>query len=112
MKIYQLHKYGGEWEDRFDEVIGTYLYRIRAEEEMIKAEERTTELLQQCKLCMSCPMLDYATTVNIDEITAKHSDYCDKIDLLTDGVFGMDCHNYTYPLEDAHFRIEEVEVIE
>lgn len=112
MKIYQLHKYGGEWEDAYDEIIGTYLYQIRAEEEKIKAEANVVETLAQVKKCWTCPLLDYGSTISIDDIMAKHSDYCDKACLFYDEVFGMDCENYTMPVDDAHFRIDEVEVIE
>lgn len=38
MIVYQLHKCGGEWEDSFDYIIGSYLRKERAEEEKIKAE--------------------------------------------------------------------------
>jgi Na+/melibiose symporter-like transporter len=40
MKIYQLHKYGGEWEDAYDYIIGTYWLKKRAEEEKSKAEAK------------------------------------------------------------------------
>ena len=33
MKIYQLHKYGGELEDYRNYIIGSYLHKERAEEE-------------------------------------------------------------------------------
>ena len=36
MKIYQLHKFGGEWEDSYDYIIGSYLRKERAEEETMK----------------------------------------------------------------------------
>ena len=39
MKIYQLHKHGGEWEDYRDVIIGSYLRKERAEEEKLKAEK-------------------------------------------------------------------------
>ena len=30
MKIYQLHEYGGQWEDSFDYIIDSYLKKERA----------------------------------------------------------------------------------
>jgi len=112
MTVYQLHKYGGEWEDAYDYIIGTYLYRIRAEEEKRKAEAMVAETVAQVKKCWGCPLLDYGGTISIGEIMVRHGDYCDKAHLFYDEVFGMDCENYTMPVDCALFRIEEVEVIE
>lgn len=47
MKIYQLHEYGGEWEDRYDYIIGSYLRKERAEEEKVKAEKMEKEYTTQ-----------------------------------------------------------------
>ena len=33
-KIYQIHEQGGEYEDRFDNVVGSYLHKERAEREL------------------------------------------------------------------------------
>ena len=38
MKIYQLHKYGGEFEEAYDYIIGSYFRKERAEEEKMKVE--------------------------------------------------------------------------
>lgn len=49
MKIYQLHEYKGEWEDFRDIIIGSYLRKQRAEEELAKdeAEEPDMEEMQE-----------------------------------------------------------------
>ena len=41
MKIYQIHDYGGEWEDRFDYIVGSYLSKEKADAEMeqLKSDE-------------------------------------------------------------------------
>ena len=57
MKIYQLHEYGGEWEDSYDYIIGSYLRKERAEEEKIKAEVKDNKLVEHSNRCWACPFI-------------------------------------------------------
>ena len=108
MKIYQLHKYGGEWEDAYDYIIGTYWLKKRAEEEKLKAEAKENELREQHNKCDNCPYL-YDAYITNDELLS----YCSKAKLEKNEYDNdIDCQNYTTHWDDAYFRIEEVEVIE
>ena len=110
MKIYQLHKYGGEWEDAYDHIIGSYLYKERAEQEMAKAELQNEENKKLSCHCSNCPIVDYW---KLDaEVARKCEKYCDKFKYVDMGDDGFECANYIAYLQDAHFSIEEVEVAE
>lgn len=110
MKIYQLHKYGGEWEDSFDYIIGSYLRKERAEEEKTKAELKDEENRKLSRHCSNCPLTD-GWSLN-DEVAKKCEKYCDKFKYVDMGDDGFDCDNYTAYWCDVYFRIEEVEVEE
>lgn len=109
MLIYQLHEYGGEWEDRFDYIIGSYLKKERAEEEKVKAEAKEKELVEQDKKCNECPYLYDAYTTN-DELLS----YCSKAKLERDEYDPdtMNCKNYYTHWDESIFEIIEVEVEE
>lgn len=109
MKIYQLHEYGGEWEDHYDYIIGSYLKKERAEEEKIKSETKENELREQGKQCSNCPFLDNPQA--LDALLSKYSDYCDKAE-LEESEYGVDCNNYFSKWDESSFAIEEVEVEE
>ena len=106
MKIYQIHKYGGQWEDRYDYIIGSYLKKERAEEEKTKAEKEEQELRNQDEKCRECPYLYDAFITN-----EKLLEYCPKAD-LKQYEDEIDCANYFQLWDESYFKIEEVEVIE
>lgn len=110
MKIYQLHTYGGEWEDSFDYIIGSYLRKERAEEEMEKAKLENDENRKLARHCSNCPIVDGWDLDN--EVANKCAAYCDKFKYVDLGDDGFNCGNYTTHWYDNHFRIEEVEVEE
>lgn len=110
MKIYQLHKYGGEWEDSYDHIIGSYFRKERAKEEKIKAEIKENELSERGRKCNRCPLLQ-RPFAKIDDLISKHSDYCSEAKLV-DSSWGIYCENYSDHWDEAHFKIEEVEVEE
>ena len=108
MKIYQLHKYGGEWDDSFDDIIGSYFLKIRAEEEMAKAEIKDKMDKELSRHCSNCPLVD---GYGFDDKTVKQcEEYCDRFEIVNMGDDGFDCSNYTTHWDEVHFRIEEVEV--
>lgn len=106
MKIYQLHEYGGQWEDSFDYIIGSYLKKERAEEEKAKAQIREKELTEQHNKCNNCPYL-YDEFISNEDLLS----YCPKAKLVK-GEYGMDCENYYTHWDASTFEIVEVEVIE
>ena len=110
MKIYQLHEYGGEYEDRYDYIIGSYLRKERAEEKKIQAEQIEKERIAQSEKCGNCPFLDYEDQ-NIDALLARNPDYCDKAKIV-EYTFGLYCENYYLRFDESHFDIVEIEVEE
>ena len=113
MKIYQLHKYGGEWEDSFDFIIGSYLRRERAEEEKAKAEAEEKELREHFKRCFDCPYTEDFEDgfVDVNVLVSENPNYCNKAKLES-GDYGISCENSYYHWDEATFEIEEVEVEE
>lgn len=106
MKIYQIHEMGGEWEDSYDYIVGTYLHR----EVAISNMERLLEENKRMIKCNNCPIhnSDYELTdLNQDDID-EINDYCDEYFSDSAGW----CHNYNYCDELSSFKIEEVEVDE
>lgn len=110
MKIYQLHKYGGEWEDSFDIIIGSYLRKERAEEEKTKAEAEEDRLIERSKKCNHCPFIEYPCG-NLNNLLLKYPDYCSEAKLEGDEM-GIYCENYYSHWDEATFEIEEIEVEE
>lgn len=106
MLIYQLHEYGGQWEDSFDYIIGSYLKKERAEEEKAKAEAKEKELIEQHKKCNDCPYL-YDAFISNDELLS----YCPKAK-LKEYEDDIDCENYYTHWDESSFEIIEVEVEE
>lgn len=109
MKIYQIHKRYGEWEDYHDYIIGSYLNKERAEIEKTKAELDEEELIRKAKKCVRCPYLE--TFDNIGMLLNKYPNYCFEADLEYDD-YGIDCRNYYTLWDKSVYEIEEVEVIE
>lgn len=107
MKIYQIHKSGGEWEDRCDIIVGTYLNfnKAKAEKERLQVEENKRVL--QAQKCDKCPL--YYTYENITDMMVENAkEYCQKY-LSTES---RCCDNYEFEIEESYFDIREVEVIE
>ena len=108
MKIYQLHRYSGEWEDYRDRIIGSYLRKERAEEEKAKAEAEERKLKEQSNKCYDCPYL-YDSYLTNDELLS----YCSMAKLEKNEYNDdIDCRNYMTHWDDNYFKIEEVEVEE
>lgn len=110
MKIYQLHKYSGEWEDFHDYIIGSYLKKERAEEEKKKAEAEEKELIERSHRCANCPFLE-EDFKNLNDLLSEYPDYCTEAK-LEDEDYGIDCENYYTHWDESTFEILEVEVEE
>ena len=112
MKIYQLHECGGEYEDYFDHIIGSYMRKERAEEEKLKAEQEELARQERHRKCCSCPLLDRDLQMNtLNYIKYVCGNYCSNAQIYADG-FGYDCENYESNWDDSSFRIDEIEVEE
>ena len=116
MFIYQLHKYGGEYEDAYNVIIGSYLREDRAAEEKLRAEKEERELRNQHEKCRYC-VFKSDGSMNIEYLLNTYSAYCDKAKLVKDCVTFCDkewinCENSYYHWDDSLFYIEKVEVEE
>lgn len=110
MKIYQLHKYGGEWEDYRNYIIGSYLHKERAEEEKTQAQDEEFQKQRLAKQCQCCPYNDdIEDNKTLAELMRK---YCDHSDIHCDDEGELFCNNFYCHWIDNNFNIEEVEVIE
>ena len=113
MIIYQLHKCGGEWEDYYDYIIGSYLRKERAVEEKEKAERQEAERDKYSKMCADCPYVDIDIDCeSYDDLVKKMKSYCDRCDVVYDGDAGWICKNYLSLYDESFFVIKEVEVEE
>lgn len=52
MKIYQIHEWGGEWEDRYDYIVSSYLSKEKAEAEKERLEKEQAGIMK----CNECPI--------------------------------------------------------
>lgn len=109
MTIYQLHECGGEYEDYYNRIIGTYLRKERAEEEKAKAEAKEKELVEHSRKCNHCPFLEF--DLSMDELFSLYSEYCSEAELEEDK-YGLECENYYSHWDESSFYISEVEVEE
>ena len=112
MKIYQLHKYGGEWEDSYDHIIGSYLRKERAEEMLSYFQEQEMMAQELNSHCKNCPMLNSAT-IDSEKLAEECVTYCNNfIRVNYDDGDDCDCENWLPIYEKSYYRIEEVEVEE
>lgn len=113
MKIYQVHRIGGVYEDSYDYIVGTYLNKGKAEkfrEHIIKENEKE---YKKYKRCSKCPIWGL-TKRKYNNKPNILSDYCNHSDVEFDGN-EIDCKNMTHSYWDSYeerVEIEEVEVIE
>lgn len=111
MKIYQLHKYGGEWEDAYDHIIGSYLHKERAEEAMAEKHASNRREQEYAEHCAVCPYWHYVDSDNAD-LRDKMLAYCDHSDIHCDEDGELICNASCLLYDYSNLRIEEVEVIE
>lgn len=107
MVVYQIHEAGGEWEDKYDMIVGTYLSERKAEVERQKLEAEEYKRVVRAKKCDDCPLYDSwdPLTNQIIEATKRYCPYYV-------GVEDRRCSNYEGDMEKKYFYIYEVEVIE
>lgn len=111
MKIYQLHEFGGEWEDKYDYIIGSYLRKERAEEEMAKAVAYNAAMVDKAAKCRNCPLFDREDDDSVDDVLTAIGEYCTMKKIMKDE-YGTHCENYSSFVDESYFRIEEIEVEE
>lgn len=121
MIIYQVHEYGGSYEDFSDYIRFTYLDSLKA---IAKKEELEAKELVD-RMCNSCP-LDYCPEdcdmeckdCKVDTRIARAIKYCNRCDIEKivckdeEDEYYTRCKNRSGHFDDNYFKIEEVEVIE
>ena len=111
MIIYQLHEYGGEWEDKYDYIIGSYLSKARAEEEKTKKEQAEALNQRHSKKCSNCPIDNYYFD-DVEAVIEACAKYCDQFDRVDNEYADVYCRNYHCTWDENLYRIETVEVEE
>lgn len=112
MTIYQLHQYGGVWEDKYDYIIGSYLRKERAEEEKLKKEQAEALRRQMADKCCICPIYNHYFD-DAETAMVAGAKYCDMFSARYDEAGDVDCSNYYDGWMDGSlYRIEEMEVEE
>ena len=113
MKIYQIHEYGGEWEDRYDYIVGSYLSQEKAivEKERLEKEEVEAEKCDSCPLFFCDPDCDEDCEDCGKYRIDKAKKYCDEYEPVDERNRDM-CMNCKSQIYYSNFSIEEVEVIE
>lgn len=54
MKIYQVHRSGGEWEDYYNCIVASYLHEENAMKKKEELEEKQSKRIEQSKKCDEC----------------------------------------------------------
>lgn len=123
MKIYQVIEYGGEWEDSYEIVAGTYIIKSNAELKLLELEDKKTEGLKRGKRCEHCEN-HWEESENkryLQEIGLELRKKCRfaKISIekykvtRRDGDeegYSMHCENFVYSQEDVGYKIKEFEI--
>lgn len=119
MKIYQIHEYGGSYEDKYDYIVESYLPKGKAEQHLKRLEKEQKEDIEQYVKCGNCPLYHITCRSLTEEEKAEETrNYCDKhnIEFYDDkDIYCAGepyCTDYIYNYDEANFRIEEVDVIE
>ena len=101
MKIYQIHKYEGTYEDFRDYIVASYLNHNKAIIEKERLNKEELNLQEQAKKCNDCPFIRGWSV----------ADYCSNAS-LTNMHDNIECDNYYSHWDDATFEIVEVDVVE
>lgn len=105
--IYQIHERGGEYEYRFDNIVGSYFHKERAERELEKLNEALNERCVCYQKCSNCSAQFGCLEDEIDEIREN----CDYFSTEDDESFIVFCKNAVCSYdENARYEIEVVDV--
>ena len=93
MKIYQIHETSGQWEDYRDYIVGTYLYKDKAESEMKKLVEKEQIRQKQYDHCRNCPIGDLDLQEDTFEVMRDACrKYCNHSQIYEE-LYGFGCEN-------------------
>ena len=105
--IYQIHEQGGEYEDRFDHIVGSYLHKEKAERELEKFNDALNERRVYYQKCSNCSAQFGCSVSEIDKIRKRYDcfaseDYESFIWFCKNAVDSCD--------ESVRYEVEEVDV--
>jgi hypothetical protein len=105
--IYQIHEKGGEYEYRFDNIVGSYLHKERAERELEKFKDALNERCVCYQKCSNCSAQFGCLEDEIDEIREN----CDHFSTENDESLIVFCKNAVYSYDESvRYEIEETDV--
>ena len=107
MKIYQIHETGGEWEDSYDLIAGSYLSPRKAEIECQKLRVEEDKRIVKARKCYDCPLYDSWNPIT-EQVVEAAKRYCPYYVRAID----KHCSNYEGDTYERHFDVQEEEVIE
>lgn len=113
MKIYQAVGHGGQWDDAYEYVAGTYLDKTKAQDKVSELYTTKEQKQQQYDKCEECPFS--CGNVWIESIYHSNTD-CELADIDYDEESETyycknECQCYTDILDES-YEIKEYEVIE
>lgn len=113
MEVYQLHQRGGEYEDRYDYIVATYLREQDAEKHQQKLLAEQQEKIRQRDFCGNCPVSEMSKrqwNSRKDEIT----EYCKnaQIDYEGNSVWCDNRVSYWWDEYEESYYVEEIDVVE
>lgn len=113
MTIYQLHRKGGEYEDYYDWIIGTYLNKTKAETDRQILLDKQQEKVMEHNFCAECPIHEMSKRIwnnRKNEVV----EYCKNSHIEYEGnaVWCSNEISHYHDDLDEEFEIKEVEVIE
>lgn len=105
MKIHQVHRSGGEWEDYYNYIVASYLHEENAMKKKEELEEEQNKRIEQSKKCDEC--YDYYEDIGYEhcdkECFVKAVDYEGEIFCKNE-----DC-SYMY-FDMGNYSVETVEI--
>lgn len=125
MKIYQIHCYGGEWEDSFDYILSSYANEYKAIEKLKELNNIEDDKCHcnRCPIFKSCKECEHLQVCILEHDGCDYKycnkrtieligDYCNNFSQDKDYQDGICCTNAHFYDDDRNYSIEEVEVIE
>lgn len=107
--IYQIHEKGGEYEDRFDNIVGSYLHKEKAEREIEKFNDALNKRCAYYQKCSNCSAQFGCSVSEIDKIIESCD--CFEAEDEDDESFIRFCKNTVCSYdENVRYEIEEVNV--
>lgn len=80
MKIYQIHEIGGQYEDSFDEIVGTYIHENNAKDRLKVLVKELKAREKQSNLCQMCDPTTMENKPCFKEYVEDNEVYCDNED--------------------------------